>query len=206
MHLSIIIPYRDRADHLEVFIRETKGKINADSYDIIVVNQDDDKPFNRAKLLNIGFDYVKDNSDYVCFHDIDMIPASIDYSYPDKPYHLAVDVPQSTSLYYGGVNLFNKEDFLKINGFSNEYWGWGGEDDDLLKRIKSVGYDIYRRDGKFKSLYHEPNGPKHENYSNNLARCRGDYDYQTEGLNTLTYTLNSVNKIEDNVVMLNVIV
>jgi predicted glycosyltransferase involved in capsule biosynthesis len=204
MHLSIIIPYRDRADHLEVFIRETKGKINADSYDIIVVNQDDNKPFNRAKLLNIGFDYVKDKSDYVCFHDIDMIPVNIDYSYPDKPYHLAINLPQSTSLYYGGVNIFNKTDFLKINGFSNEYWGWGGEDDDLLNRIRSVGFDIYRKDGKFKSLYHEPNGPEHENYSNNLSRCRGIYNYQLEGLNTLKYELNSIEELDENVFKINV--
>lgn len=208
MHLSIIIPYRDRADHLEVFMNETVGKINADSYDIIVVNQADNngvrKPFNRAKLLNVGFDYVKDKSDYVCFHDIDMIPANVDYSYPDKPYHLAVNVPQASAGYYGGVNLFNKEDFININGFSNEYWGWGGEDDDLLNRIKSVGYNIYRRDGKFKSLYHEPNGPQHENYADNLARCRGVYDYQTEGLNTLTYGLEKVTKLRDNVFMIDV--
>jgi len=204
MHLSIIIPYRDRSDHLEVFIRETKGKINADRYDIIVVNQDDDKPFNRAKLLNIGFDYMKDKSDYFCFHDIDMIPINIDYSYPDKPYHLAVNVPQSTISYYGGVNIFNKTDFLKINGFSNEYWGWGGEDDDLLNRIRSVGFDIYRKDGEFKSLYHEPNGPEHKNYSNNLDRCRGVYNYQLEGLNTLKYELNSVESIDENVFKINV--
>lgn len=206
MHLSIIIPYRDRANHLEVFIKETKGKINADSYDIIVVNQDDDKPFNRAKLLNIGFDYVKDKSDYVCFHDIDMIPINIDYSYPDKPYHLAVNLPQSTLFYYGGVNIFNKTDFLKINGFSNEYWGWGGEDDDLLNRIRSVGFDIYRKYGEFKSLYHEPNGPQHKNYSDNLSRCRGVYNYQLEGLNTLKYELNSVEEIDENVFKINVCV
>jgi hypothetical protein len=206
MHLSIIIPYRDRVEHLEVFIKETKGKINADSYDIIVVNQDDDKPFNRAKLLNIGFDYVKDNSDYVCFHDIDMIPINIDYSYPDKPYHLAVNLPQSSGLYYGGVNIFNKPDFLKINGFSNEYWGWGGEDDDLLNRVRSVGFDIYRKYGEFKSLHHEPNGPQHKNYSNNLSRCRDVYDYQLEGLNTLKYELNSVEELSENVFKINVCV
>ncbi len=204
MHLSIVIPYRNREEHLEVFLRDSKGKINADSYDIIIVNQDDNKPFNRAKLLNIGFDYTKDNSDYFCFHDIDMVPINVDYSYPEKPYHLAVNLPQSTPLYYGGVNIFNKEDFLKINGFSNEFWGWGGEDDDLLNRIKSVGYNIHRRNGNFKSLHHEYNGPKHANYNDNVNRCRNIYDYQSEGLNTLQYGLKSVEKLEDNVIKLNV--
>ena len=31
----------------------------------------------------------------------------------------------------------SKLDFKIINGYSNEYWGWGFEDDDLLKRCES---------------------------------------------------------------------
>ena len=35
---------------------------------------------------------------------------------------------------FGGAGAFRKEDFEKINGFSNQFWGWGGEDDDLYRR------------------------------------------------------------------------
>ena len=31
------------------------------------------------------------------------------------------------------------KDFKKVNGYSNKFWGWGGEDDDMRQRIKSAG-------------------------------------------------------------------
>lgn len=36
--------------------------------------------------------------------------------------------------YFGGVSGLSKAQFLRINGFPNEYWGWGGEDDDIFNR------------------------------------------------------------------------
>ena len=37
--------------------------------------------------------------------------------------------------YVGGVSVLSNSDFKKINGFSNVFWGWGGEDDDLYHRL-----------------------------------------------------------------------
>ena len=35
---------------------------------------------------------------------------------------------------FGGVTLFRPEEFRRVNGFTSEFFGWGGEDDDMQKR------------------------------------------------------------------------
>jgi hypothetical protein len=148
MHkLGIIVPYRDRYEHLQTFKKSIKKyfeKLNI-KYELIIVEQDDAKLFNRGKLLNIGFLHAKKlNCDYVVFHDVDMVPVDVDYSYSEYPVHLAskfISRDHSANRivfdeYFGGVTIFPVEQFEKINGYSNEYWGWGFEDDDLLYRCR----------------------------------------------------------------------
>ena len=125
-----------------------KDYIKDIEYEIFIVEQADDKPFNRGKLLNVGYKYaLKNGCDYFVFHDVDMLPEEVDYSYSNKPLHLATHLQEhdyETTFfdYFGGVTMFTKEDFKTINGFSNEYWGWGFEDDDLLIRCIESDLDI----------------------------------------------------------------
>ena len=139
--LGVIVPYRNRYEHLLKFKMAIQAKLYEAKipYELIVVEQDDTANFNRGKLLNVGFiEAEKLGCDYVCFHDVDMIPQKVDYSYCDHPVHLATqDIPFDE--YFGGITMFPVEDFKKINGFSNKYWGWGFEDDDLLWRCKMKG-------------------------------------------------------------------
>lgn len=142
--LGVIVPYRDRYDQLLKFKMLIQAKLYEAKipYELIVVEQDDSQSFNRGKLLNIGFQEAeKLGCDYVVFHDVDMLPKKVDYSYADHPVHLATqDIPFEE--YFGGITMFPIEDFKKINGFSNRYWGWGFEDDDLLHRCRLKGIKL----------------------------------------------------------------
>ena len=136
--LAIIVPYRDRESHLEVFVPYMQEYLKEYDYKIFVIEQSDSKPFNRGKLLNVGARIaIKEGFDYFALHDVDMLPLkNVDYSYPETPIHLISKVDKEVPFidYFGGVTLFNVHDYKLVNGYSNEYWGWGFEDDDLLYR------------------------------------------------------------------------
>jgi hypothetical protein len=132
--LAIIVPYRDREKHLNVFVPHIHNflKDKGIDYDIFIVEQADDRPFNYGKLCNAAVKEVGEEYTYFAFHDIDMLPISdeCDYGYPDVPTHLATNVEAHDNKlpypqYFGGVVLINREDFERANGYSNEYWGYG---------------------------------------------------------------------------------
>jgi hypothetical protein len=54
--LAIVVPYRDREEHLKKFLPAMKkcDFLNDIDYEILIVEQEDGKPFNRGKLLNVG--------------------------------------------------------------------------------------------------------------------------------------------------------
>ena len=96
MKLGIIVPYRKRPGHLRKFRQSIESYLKDQDYELIVVEQADDLPFNRGKLLNVGFKTaLRKQCDYVAFHDIDMLPRDVDYSYSEVPLHLATNFVNS---------------------------------------------------------------------------------------------------------------
>jgi glycosyltransferase involved in cell wall biosynthesis len=65
-----------------------------------------------------------------------------------------------------------RRDFLAVNGFDEEYQGWGHEDADLIVRL--IHYGCSRKDGRFAlpvlHLWHE--GSDRSNEQANVARLR----------------------------------
>jgi hypothetical protein len=146
--LGVIVPFRNRYEHLDIFIKRIKEYLNKNNipHEIIIVEQDNAKQFNRGMLLNIGFKYAKKNGcKYVVFHDVDMIPLNVDYNFSDYPLHLATNFNTKREIfdeYFGGVTLFPNYSFELVNGYSNKYWDWGYEDTDLLHRCRKSGVEL----------------------------------------------------------------
>jgi hypothetical protein len=159
--LGICIPYRNRYEHLQKLVPHLTEFLNKKriEHKFYVAHQIDDKLFNRGLMKNIAAKFAfEDGCDYIAWHDIDMIPVSedCDYSYPEKdPVHIATklskyDFKLNYEQYFGGVVLFTKEHVEKTNGYSNNYWDWGMEDDDLFYRAHFEGYSDCRTYKKYK--------------------------------------------------------
>ena len=193
--MVIVIPFRNRKGHLESFVMHMRQFLQGIKYEIVVIEQTEEKLFNRGKLLNVGFDLKKEDGVYFCFHDVDMLPQNIacDYGYPPYPTHLAnfcsqFDYKIPYQNFFGGVMLCNKKDFKEVNGFSNEYWGWGCEDDDFFKRITFFKLPFLHTGGRYLSLPHTPNKTAPV-FQKNTERLRKECDYAKDGLSNLTYSV-----------------
>jgi hypothetical protein len=142
--LGICIPYRNRKEHIDKLIPHLSKHLNEKgiNHSFYVGHQIDDKLFNRGAMKNIAAHIAfEDGCDYIAWHDVDMLPEEeADYSYPEEtPIHIATKLSKygynlGYDQYFGGVILFNKEQTELTNGYSNDYWDWGQEDDDLFWR------------------------------------------------------------------------
>merc|ERR1712038_644023 len=132
------------------FLTKQLGK---DNFQIFIINQSDNYRFNRASLINIGYFVGKDyGCDYMVMHDVDLLPNNpgLNYKWPGsakKIVHLAS--PEFHPLYnyksyVGGVLLLSNANFELLNGMSNNFWGWGREDDEFQKRIAKAALKIER--------------------------------------------------------------
>ena len=150
--LCVIVPFRERFDELmqftpflTKFLVKQLGDKNA--FEILIINQADMLRFNRGSLINIGYQKsLEKGCDYLVMHDVDLLPnnENINYQYPSDPktkftsvLHLAYPHHKyHYDKYIGGVLLMTNEVFEKLNGLSNNYYGWGREDDELYSRLK----------------------------------------------------------------------
>jgi hypothetical protein len=207
--LTVVIPYRDRREHLAQLLPILTGVLREQNIRsrVLVVEQSGSELFNRAKLLNVGIKHAAEQSDYYCLHDVDAVPLVANYLCPSQPLRLVSQLrtttgdSQRTAYYFSGAVSVTRDQAFAANGFSNLYTGWGKEDDDFFFRLLLADCLCYfDTQGLFEDL---PN-PKHQqvvrksadtpphvraNRQRRSLLLRGLVDPQADGLSTLTYTL-----------------
>ena len=105
--------------------------------------------FNLGLLKNIGFELASKNKskkkNYFILTDVDLLPSMNlikEYlKYPKNPIHLAnkgtrYNMDGKDASFLGGVISVSDKDFRKANGYPNNFWGWGGEDNALNRRFR----------------------------------------------------------------------
>lgn len=198
--VAIVIPFRCRSEHLLLFLQHMHPFLHRQQldYTIYVIEQEGDGPFNRAMLMNIGYtEALKiDNYDCFIFHDIDLLPEDDRnlYTCPEQPRHMsaAVDIFKYKLPYsgiFGGVSAISTEHFKLLNGFSNLFWGWGGEDDDMSNRIRYRGLHIARYPqsvARYTMLTHKKEKPSTNRYE---TLREGKKKFDSEGLSDLRYRI-----------------
>ncbi|KAK3792598.1 hypothetical protein RRG08_009956 [Elysia crispata] len=154
--IAVIVPFRDRRVHLKIFLRHMHPFLQRQNlqYGIFIVEQAGDGPFNRALLMNVGYRealLLHPSLDCFIFHDVDLLPLDdrIRYSCGGQPVHLSanIDVHGNKLMYanlFGGASMLTKAMMENVNGFSNVFFGWGGEDDDMSFRVRSHDMKITR--------------------------------------------------------------
>lgn len=192
--LKIVVPYRDRKDHLDRFSEKVIPQFDKMDvgYEIILVEQYSEKLFNLGKLINIGFDILDKQygfleSDSFVFQPIDCVPRQVSYESPRGGFVL-LSRPNEDRFYKG----FSIDPFLykRVNGFHNSCWGYGGEDVEFMKRISLMGVDFIVREMVLEEFDHDQpiDHIKHNNFnlmfSDDIHRTRkipdsglGDLDY-----------------------------
>jgi len=193
----IIIPYRNRKDHLDHFFKELVFLFYKylRPFKIIIIEQLNDKKFNRGKLLNIGYHLFKDCSKYFFYHDIDILPyeKTISTLYTCENYDvLRIYNAHDNSL--GGIVKFNKEAFKKINGFPNYIWGWGIEDRSLYYRCKTLKLNIsnnFSEKHNFTFLKHNTNSYILDGIKKNISEEENNIYSNNNNNNKISHILSS---------------
>lgn len=207
--VAIVIPFRDRLDHLAVLLRHLHPILRRQQlhYRIFVIQQDKEYTFNRGKLVNVGVREALKLYPFNCIviHDVDLIPEDdrIDYSCSRSPLQLAMAIDKFNyqkiyEAHFGGVSSMTTRHYIMVNGFSNSIWNWGGEDDALSFRLNANGlkkinenittarYTMLKHDDKQKAQ------TKKEEKETDRAFHYSISHRHTDGYNSVVYRVNEI--------------
>ena len=162
--LLVLVPYRDRPAHLRAFLDRVWLPLRREhaASQLVVAEQPAGELFNRGLLLNAAYLWCTRERGLrparVLFHDVDLVPSA-----DLRRAYTACRAPvvhfgnrfarYSGPHYFGGVTGFEPRIFEDVGGFPNGFWGWGGEDDALLRRTRARRHRVcWPRFGEYEDL------------------------------------------------------
>jgi hypothetical protein len=200
---------------------------NICDYDIILVEQNYKDKFNIGKLKNIGFHYltkvVNKKYDNFIFSDIDMIPDSDLIPYFFKvtdsinglahygTRYEAFDI-NSNRPFIGGIISCTEKVFIDLNGYPNNFYGWEGEDVNLLLRMYAEKISLfYNKTGRVIDIEEDINfkskdiayklkelSIKNEREDHVYEKNINYMNYKNNGLSTLNYNIIQESSYKNN--------
>lgn len=217
----ILIPYRNRKEHLDYFLNHSWKLIkeHLPNTKLVIIEQEEGKLFNRGKVLNIGFQEYSDKTKYFITHDVDINPneQAIKIHYRNDNFDI-IRIINPHGLSLGCICKISNSTIKKMNGFPNHIWGWGIEDRALFYRANIIHASIspYNNDKKlFKLMHHKSNGEIYKgekkiisDLENEIYKCN-NIDKQlshimSSGLNNLEYTILERIHLEENIELIKV--
>jgi hypothetical protein len=194
--IAIIIPHQNNIEHLKKLLSnfEKESMINIrknNRMDIYLIDQNNADKFNRGLLLNIGYLIAMKNFSYdrYIFHNIDYYPNEeifkLYFKFINYNLHFVSNTPDN---FIGGVFAIKKEDFEKINGFPNNFFGKNVENEAFYNRCAKYNLEIYKPIESSYLLENKDNElkiDKSNKYSDNIL-----YDINKSYSNGLKQLLN----------------
>lgn len=205
--------------NLKDAIKNIKETYNDYNKEILIIEQDDEKPFLRGQLFNIGVKFAQ--GEYIALSDNDMfhlrkVPWIEIYEEVKKPLigfkyisqvsfkngkpiiTSTVDCPTG----FGGFNFMKRKDFIGFNGFSNLFIGWGFEDNAYSHRFEYVR--VPQNLGHITHSIRNYQFPKNREYNLELFKTCDKRDKMKDGMKQTTFDIISEEYIEDCVKLIKV--
>ena len=172
-------------------------------YRIYVVEQADTKEWNRGLLYNAGFQIAATDDRTFLF-----INCNTDYTIPEETlpdeffYHNKGFLDLHG--YDGGLGsfcAFYADAFEGCNGFPSDFWGWGGEDIAISKRIGLANIPISKPEnlyGKWirENREHPRDMSKNGDNIGKAEKTTAENMWES-GINKLAYEIESIKRYDD---------
>lgn len=181
-----------------------------------------DLPYNRSWSFNVGLKNSNTNIIVCSDSDLIMNPndfimglnALSNYEMV-SPYHTVLDLKPEESMLpleqivlinrpgrgendnqkiniSGGISIFRKESLLKIGGWNEDFWSWGGEDDFQTMKVKNF-LSFTELKAKCYHLFHMRESPDMNHYNRTLKILESASKLTKNELsNSINYSINKI--------------